>query len=1089
MPPSAPPPLAQGSSLRALRSREHACAGEGPAGRLLSGACSSARVATLRPCPWSPFRGPSPSGVFSVALERAQSRYLLVGAADASVALFDLDGVREAYERGRAGAAGVAGAWAPGGLGGAPAQETRVRVGGGEAVGRAPVVESVGGGAAGRGPRDGGGAAERGRPGGGGAFERAMGGAGAAVGGAPTVDVRALALPPPARAGTAGGLLAVGDVVGPGDGGDASSDDALDPGGLEDILAIIEGTAGPTGDPTAAGQGAAAADAAARLWAPAAAQPVAAPPLPPAPLLSLDSPAVPSDAPLFQVTRSAANAHRFSVSCLCWSPAAPHAFVSGSFDHSVKVWDAATGRAVETVELPARVYALGMSPLQSGSTRGLVAVGTGNRDVGLFDPRAGGGGGDAGAGAAPWPVAHEVAAPRQIMTVLRGHDAGVWSLAWSPSNEYVLLTGGSDGRALVWDVRKADGCLMSLDAGAEEGAGLRRRRRTARGAERSAAAADACSPTRQQTPSLSSLSLSRSMTPWWTGAAARDARQAAVFRAAERPLRTRDRERQRRVQRGPVATDELLLGGEAADADPDADERRAQLLLGTPDAGYRFAAFARDDEGETSDDAVEPGGGGGRGRERERVGSGTSSAAFGLSSAAAALSRIPPRLPAAASRRAPSVSSADRAVASASAARPRPVAAHASLPASLFPRDDRSEGAGDEPRRGRGPPPGRGLPSARRATPSSSPPSSRPRLDAPLGAAERARRGTEPPLSRSAPTSWWDAQRLADPRVSARERARARDRDGRVASDAEPSTGARGGSGARSRASRRFSADSGAATFASTSASSSSSSSSSRSGGPASPSGAPPARPVQDPFFRASRDPFTPDPFSPSGCLSRGAPYALSSRARLARAHAGSVTGAVAPPHGETWITAGTDDACRAWRSADGADLRLHFPDAFNHATKARELGYAPQARALFVPTGSAVAVYDAERGGRPLAVLRGAHFESINACVWNERCEELYTAGGDGRVVVWAPRRARGGGGTLTRRGARALGGAAAASAAADDLDDWSDDDDDEDEEEEVQDRTREPRRGGRGGRQRARDIVDDDLAALGGWEDGGFL
>lgn len=1215
-----------------------------------------------------------------MALERAQSRFLLVGTADASIALYDLDGAREAYERGRVGegAAGGLHVWSARSV--AVRDATRVRIGGGEALGRAPVVE---GGGAGRG----------------GAGEARAGGVGAAGG--------AGERPGPAAPAVATAAAAAGREAA-----------AAEPEGLADILAIIEDTTGGGGDGGGMGGvgGGFAGDFAfgiaqqvlpapplanpafanpalanpvfanPTLANPALANPALANPfaeiVPAPPFSALDAPAFPSDAPLFQLTRSGPNAHRFSVSCLCWSPASPQAFVSGSFDHSVKLWDATRACAVETVELPARVYALGMSPLQSGATQGLVAVGTGNRDVGLFDPRVGsgggsggnegnGGGGGGGAWRDPGPAAFSHAmqsVPRQVVTVLRGHDAGVWSLAWSPSNEHVLLTGGSDGRALVWDVRRADGCLMSLDAGAEEGAGLRRRRRhVPRAAAAERERASAASPTRRRddgaaawddpdargpraqtrpnplfpgnhlddrrnalgtraerasasvsspSPSLSlslsraghpshpSLSLSRAEQPWWSGSggrdaagAARDARQAAVFRAAQRPagaeatLGTGRGRGRTAATRCASLTDELLLlnvdaetiastdwndhtrddfNDDAGDRDDDAPASRndlvsrasrSQLVLGAPASSFRFdwrgGAVGEDprrrsrrgseDRDAASDDEEDP---------RDRAdGSGDSDGRREGPSLVSLYGAFRLRAASAPRRLGARVSSADRPNASVERRPRRALPSHASLPASIFPRGERDEDRPGRGRQGRGGsgvsgtgidddgdddgndgndgrvgemegPLARGLrgvgnarsgarsndlasQGSRRAGASSSPPTSRPRLD--------ASRGSGRP--RSSPASWWDAQRLADPRVPRRASREDLD-DGRGNGDGgnggwEPSSAARRPSEA-ARAPAEISPGA-SGSSGSASASQRASDADASASRPQAPSPAPPrlGRPssrsiVQDPFFRASRDPFTPDPFSPASLLSRvgggGAPYALSSRARLARAHAGSVTGAVAPPHGETWLTAGTDDACRAWRAADGADLRLHFPDAFNHATKARELGYAPQARALFVPTGSAVGVYDAERGGRPLAVLRGAHFESINACVWNERCEELYTAGGDGRVVVWAPRRARGGGGTLTRRSLRTRAGTVGAIAAADDLDAWSDDDEGEAEEEE-QGGTEEHRALGTTGRAtragaqpagrrhagsrqpRARDIVGDDLAALEGYEDGGFL
>jgi len=46
---------------------------------------------------------------------------------------------------------------------------------------------------------------------------------------------------------------------------------------------------------------------------------------------------------------------------------------------------------------------------------------------------------------------------------LAGHRGALLSMAWSPTNEYILASGGTDGTARVWDVRKSSGTLGLLD--------------------------------------------------------------------------------------------------------------------------------------------------------------------------------------------------------------------------------------------------------------------------------------------------------------------------------------------------------------------------------------------------------------------------------------------------------------------------------------------------------------------------------------------------------------------------------------------------------------------------------------------------
>ncbi|KAL8997638.1 MAG: hypothetical protein Q9169_003117 [Polycauliona sp. 2 TL-2023] len=46
---------------------------------------------------------------------------------------------------------------------------------------------------------------------------------------------------------------------------------------------------------------------------------------------------------------------------------------------------------------------------------------------------------------------------------LAGHRRGVLSVAWSPHNEYILASGGSDGTVRLWDIRRSSNSLGVLD--------------------------------------------------------------------------------------------------------------------------------------------------------------------------------------------------------------------------------------------------------------------------------------------------------------------------------------------------------------------------------------------------------------------------------------------------------------------------------------------------------------------------------------------------------------------------------------------------------------------------------------------------
>jgi WD40 repeat protein len=66
-----------------------------------------------------------------------------------------------------------------------------------------------------------------------------------------------------------------------------------------------------------------------------------------------------------------------------------------------------------------------------------------------------------------------------------------------------------------------------------------------------------------------------------------------------------------------------------------------------------------------------------------------------------------------------------------------------------------------------------------------------------------------------------------------------------------------------------------------------------------------------------------------------------------------------------------------------------------------RQLAMDGEGRILFHPSGSAVQALDVQTGQQQF-VLRG-HLESINACCYNAHMQELYTAGNDHQIIVWA--------------------------------------------------------------------------------------
>mmetsp|Transcript_22310 Transcript_22310/g.29179 ORF Transcript_22310/g.29179 Transcript_22310/m.29179 type:complete len:465 (-) Transcript_22310:122-1516(-) len=134
-------------------------------------------------------------------------------------------------------------------------------------------------------------------------------------------------------------------------------------------------------------------------------------------------------------------ASKATVSSIEWYPIDTGLFVTSSMDGFVQIWDTNVFSSVSGFRSGCKVYRAALSPC--AKSHSLVALGSDHNAIRLGDLSSEG-----------WT--HQ----------LVGHTDEVWAVEWSPTNEYILASGGMDRTVRLWDVRRsgASACLLSLCA-------------------------------------------------------------------------------------------------------------------------------------------------------------------------------------------------------------------------------------------------------------------------------------------------------------------------------------------------------------------------------------------------------------------------------------------------------------------------------------------------------------------------------------------------------------------------------------------------------------------------------------------------
>lgn len=129
--------------------------------------------------------------------------------------------------------------------------------------------------------------------------------------------------------------------------------------------------------------------------------------------------------------------HSHGITHLAYYPFDPDAFLSSSYDKTLKLWSTARSALSASFNMNATIYSHTTSPIADHL---LIACATQNSHVRLVDLKSG-----------------------SAVQALVAHGGPVLSTVWSPRQDHTLVTGHADGKIRVWDIRRAGGVVALLD--------------------------------------------------------------------------------------------------------------------------------------------------------------------------------------------------------------------------------------------------------------------------------------------------------------------------------------------------------------------------------------------------------------------------------------------------------------------------------------------------------------------------------------------------------------------------------------------------------------------------------------------------
>ncbi|ROT41336.1 WD domain-containing protein [Sodiomyces alkalinus F11] len=142
-------------------------------------------------------------------------------------------------------------------------------------------------------------------------------------------------------------------------------------------------------------------------------------------------------AQVLRAVRENDTGHTHGITHLDFHPLQADAFLSSSFDRSLKLWATERLTVSESFDLGSLIYSHASSPRRHHL---VVACATRHSAVRLVDLRSG-----------------------SSVQALASQGGAVLSVAWSPRHDNVLASGHMDGRVRVWDIRRGVALIGMLD--------------------------------------------------------------------------------------------------------------------------------------------------------------------------------------------------------------------------------------------------------------------------------------------------------------------------------------------------------------------------------------------------------------------------------------------------------------------------------------------------------------------------------------------------------------------------------------------------------------------------------------------------